>query len=319
MGASAGAEPTARASQTRTRPLVDFLVVGAQRSATTHLNTRLGDHPEIFMCPDEVPYFEHPFFARSKPSELRAAVAAATPHQRRGIQRPDYLARPECAPNIKSVVPDARILAVLRDPVARAISAYHWYVQFGLLPLLPLDVGIARLLDGWTDPSHPRASEILDLGFYGRHLARYVDAFGADRILVVLNEDLDNPTTFQTIYRFLGVAEDHEPRTTTRRTNAGTYDLRRLRVLRARRRFAWSWDHVDTYEYRPRRLRRPAASLVSAAVVALDQVVLARVFPNGSPVLRPDLEARLREVYADDVVRLESLLGRGLATWRTPG
>jgi len=297
-------------------PVLDFVVVGAQRSATTHLNACLRDHPEIYMCRDEVPYFEAPFFARASLAELRAAVADATPDQRRGIQRPDYLGRPECPENIRSVLPQARILAVLREPVSRAISAYHWYMQFGLLPLLPLDVGMDRLLDGWREPHYPRAAEVLDLGLYGRHLGRFVDAFGADRVLVLLGDDLREPATLRGVYRFLGVDEDHESRVVQRKTNAGTYDMRRLRVLRARSRFAWSWDDVAEYRYQPRRLRRPLASALSAAVVGLDRFVLARILTAATPVLRPDLERRLRAFYADDVVVLESLLGRGLGRWR---
>jgi hypothetical protein len=296
---------------------LDFVVVGAQRSATTHLNACLRSHPEIYMCRDEVPYFEHPFFESSDASALAAALGGATEGQRRGIQRPDYLARPECAGNIRSVAPTARILAVLRDPVDRAVSAYHWYVQFGLLPLVPLDEGMERLLAGWTDPAHPRAAEIIELGFYGRHLQRYVDAFGPDQVLVLLGDDLRDPDTFRVVFRFLGVDEHHVLPNAERPTNAGTYDLRRLRVLRARRRFAWSWDDVTEYTYRPRRLRRPLASAVSAAVVGFDRVVLARALGAGPPVaLRPDLERRLRDLYVEDVEQLERMLGRDLRRWR---
>lgn len=299
------------------RPVLDFVVVGAQRSATTHLNACLRDHPEIYMCPDEVPYFERPFFETSPPSQLRAAVAAAAPGQIRGIQRPDYLARPECPGNIFSLVPAARILIVLRDPIARAISAYHWYVQFGLLPLLPLDVGMERLLDGWTDPAYPRAFEILELGFYGQQVARYVDTFGADQVLVLLGADLRDPQTFRQLFRSLGVDENHAPRVADSGTNAGTYDLRRLRFLRTRRRFAWSWDDVTEYRHQPRRSRRPIASLVSAAVVGLDRFVLARVLVSAPPVLRADLDRRLQALYVDDIRLLESSLGRDLRNWRT--
>lgn len=298
------------------RPVLDFVVVGAQRSATTHLTACLRGHPEIYMCPDEVPFFEAPFFATSAVTELAAAVAGAAPHQRRGIQRPDYLARPECPANIRSVAPGARILAVLRDPVARAISAYHWYMQFGLLPLLPLDEGMRRLLDGWDAPAYPRATEVVELGFYGRHVGHYLDAFGADRVLVLLNEDLREPETWRGVYRFLGVGEDHESRAAPGRTNAGTYDLRRLRVLRARRRFAWSWDDVTVYRYQPRRRRRPIAALVSAGVVGFDRAVLARMLTSGQPQLGSDLQHRLREVYADDILDLEALLDRDLSAWR---
>jgi hypothetical protein len=96
------------------------------------------------------------------------------------------------------------------------------------------------------------------------------------------------------------------------------YDLRRLRFLRARRRFAWSWEGVTVYEHRARRLRRPLRFVPNAAIVAVDRLVLARLFGNGTPRLRPDLEARLRNVYAGDVLALARLLDRDLTAWRQP-
>lgn len=301
------------------RPSLDFVVVGAQRAGSTHLAACLQDHPELYLCPDEVPYFEDPFFTNSAPSTLAAAVAGARPGQRIGIQRPEYLAREECPARIRAHSPGAVILAVLRDPVERAVSAWFWYVQFGRVPFHSLDAGIEALLDGRSDAAYPHGPEILEFGFYGRHLGRYFDQFGPDRVLVVLNDELEDPATFARIYRSLGVDPEHRPAPAGRAlTNAGVYDRRRLRVLRARRRWAWSWDDVTTYTYRPRRRRRPLAFLPNAAVVAFDRVLLARLFGNERPRLRPDLEARLRAFYAPDVAVLESLLGRDLAAWKTP-
>lgn len=297
------------------RPPVDFVVIGAQRAASTYISACLRDHPQLFMCRDEVPFFEQPFFEQSPLSALEAVFADASAEQQRGIQRPDYLARPECPRNIRSVAPDARLVAVLRDPVARATSAYLWYVQFGLLPLLPLEEGLGRLLDGWTDPAYPRAQEVLELGCYGRHLTRYVDVFGADQLLTLLDDDLANPDVFARLYGFVGVDPSHRPAGVSQSTNAGVHDLRRLRFLRARRRFAWSWDSVTEYSYQSRRRRRPIASLLSAGVVAIDRVVLAHVFSSPRPTLRPEVRDRLRASYADDVDVLESLLRRDLSSW----
>ncbi len=298
--------------------LLDFVIVGAQRAASTHFNACLRDHPELFLCPDEVPFFEDPFFDSTPVEALAEVFAAARPGQRRGIQRPDYLGRPECAGHIRELAPNARILAVLRDPVDRAISAYFWYVQFGLLPLLELDHGMQRLLDGWTDPDYPRAGDIIEYGLYGSHLKRYVDAFGADQVLAITTDQLREPPTLARVYAFLEVDPAHHVRTQRSTHNPGVYDMRRLRLLRARRRFAWSWDGVQVYRYQPRRLRRPLHFIPNAAIVGFDRLVLARVFGNAAPRLSPDLTARLRELYCDDVRALESLLSRDFADWRVP-
>src|SRR5690349_7622089 len=145
----------------------ELVVVGAQKGGSTYLAALLGDHPDIYVCPDEVPYFEDPYFGKSKRKELERALAPAHEGQKRGIHRPDYLAHPEVPDRIMAEAPNAGIVAVLRDPVDRAISAYFWYVQFGLLPLVGIDEGMNRLLDGWTNPRYPHASEVLDYGDYG--------------------------------------------------------------------------------------------------------------------------------------------------------
>jgi hypothetical protein len=295
--------------------VVDFVIVGAQKAGSTHLGVCLLDHPQVFLCPDEVPYFEDPFYLTTPASELARVFTKAQPGQRRGIHRPDYLARSECPARIKTDAPDARILAVLRDPVARAVSAYFWYVQFGLLPFSPADVGLARLLDGWSDPNYPRAGEVIEYGFYARHLRRYLRLFAPDQVLVLLNDELSDPAAFAKVYRFLGVDEEHVPAALTSKSNEGVYDHRRLRVLRARRRLAFSWDLAIRYTYRPRRLRKPISFLPNAAIVGLDRMLLARLFGNDKPRLPEHLVERLRQQYAADVAELAQLLDRDLSAW----
>jgi hypothetical protein len=302
-------------SPTTAAPL-DFVIVGAQRAASSHLNACLRDHPQLFLCPDEVPFFEDPFFHSSPVEALDAVFAAARPGQRRGIQRPDYLGKPECAGHIHELAPGARILAVLRDPVQRAVSAYFWYVQFGLLPLVEVNAGLTQLLDGWTDSAYPSAGDIVEFGFYGRHLTRYVDVFGADQVLAITTDEARTAETFGRIYGFLGADPRHRVPSLDQPRNAGVYDMRRLRVLRARRRFAWSWSDQTEYHYQSRRLRRPLHFLPNAAIVGFDRLVLARLYGNKQPRLDPELAARLRAVYRDDVGALEGLLGRDFSDWQ---
>jgi len=292
------------------------VIVGAQRAASTYLTARLSSHPQVFLCPDEVPFFEHPFFDASPVSALEAALAGASRRQRAGIRRPDYLGRTECAANIHSLVPEALMIAILRDPVARAISAYFWYMQFGLLPIEDLDVGFEKILDHSVGSNFPRASEIVDFGLYGRHLTRYVNTFGRERVLVLLDTEVSHGSALPEVFRFLGVSESHDPGAVGRPRNAGVYDLRRIRVLRSRNRFLPSWDRQSEYTYRPRRMRRPFAFVPNAAVVAFDRVLLAHLFRRPRPVLRPDLEERLRNLYSDDIPKVEALLGRELTSWR---
>lgn len=296
--------------------MVDFVIVGAQKAGSTYLGDCLLDHPEVFLCPDDVPYFEDPFYLTTPASELARVFTKAQPGQRRGIRRPDYLARPECPARIKVDVPDAKILIVLRDPVARAVSAYCWYVQFGLLPFEVPEAGLARLLDGWSHPDYPHAGEVIEYGFYARHLRRYVDAFGFGQLLVLLSDELGEPAALIKVYSFLDIDPGHVPAALARRSNEGVYEPRRLRVLRARQRFAFSWDSATRYTYRSRRLRKPMSFVPNAAIVGLDRMLLTRLFGNDKPKLPEHLAAGLREHYAKDVAELMTLLNRDLSSWR---
>jgi hypothetical protein len=295
---------------------LDFAIVGAQRSGSTQLSACLQEHPEIFLCPDEVPYFENPFFPNTAPSALTPVFGGARAGQRRGIHCPSYLCRIEVTDRLHAYAPDARILMVLRDPVARAVSAYYWYVQYGMLPLIPAEAGLGRLLDGWSDPDYLQADEVLGWSVYAPHVERYLARFGPDQVLVLMNDDLDDPEMYPRLFEFVGVSSEHVPAPRQARANSGVYDPRRLRWLRTRQRLAWSWAETNEYRYRPRRLRKPVRFALNAAVVGIDRVVLARLFGNRAAPLSSELQARLRAHFADDVRQLESVLGRDLVGWR---
>ncbi len=289
--------------------LPTFAIVGAQKAGSTDLAASLAQHPEIFLPADEVPFFEDPFFAASDPAELTRALEPGRHLRHRGIKRPDYLGRPECADHLAATVPDLRVLVCLRDPVDRARSAHDWYVKNRMLPLAPADEGLARLLDGDLPPGHPHAAEVLDYGRYAHHLRRYIDRFGAGNVHVTLYEDLRaGPDALAAVHRFLGVAP-HVPEP-DRATNPGVYDLRRLRWLRAGDRWRFDWDDEERYVWVPRRRRRPLALLPHLAVVGVDRVVLARVLGNDRPPLSDEVRERLRAFYADDVAELTTILGR---------
>lgn len=289
--------------------LPTFAIVGAQKAGSTDLAASLAQHPDVFLPADEVPFFEDPFFAASDPAELTRALEPGRHLRHRGIKRPDYLGRPESPGHLAATVPDLRVLACLRDPVDRAVSAYWWYVKNRMLPLLPVDVGLTRLLDGDLPPGHPHAGEVLDFGRYAHHLGRYLDRFPAEQVHVTLYEDLRaGPDALAEVHRFLGLAP-HTPEP-DRATNPGVYDPRRLRWLRAGDRFRFDWDDEQVYTWRPRRRRRPLAAVPHLAVVGVDRVVLARVLGNDRPPLDPAVRDRIRAFYADDVAALEALLGR---------
>lgn len=128
--------------------LPDFVIIGAGKSATTWLHMALRKHPEVFLPESETPFFEDPYYCESDLtrlfSELRNAQANATV----GIKRPNYLCTPGCAVRLARHMPGALLIAMLRNPVERAVSQYFHLVRSGRLPVEDPDTVFSRYLGG---------------------------------------------------------------------------------------------------------------------------------------------------------------------------
>lgn len=293
----------------------DFLIIGAQRSASSYLHHCLREHPQLFLPRDEVVYFEDPQYEQRDAAYLSRLFATAAPTQRCGFKRPELLSRPECPERISRELPDARLVAVLREPISRTVSAYFHYMRAGVLPLAPLNVGIRRILEGELDAEFPKAREVVDYSRYGEHLSRYYQLFRPSSILVLLDEDFrqDALATLETVHSFLGVRPDFVPSMVTERANSGVYSLPRLRLLRAGSRFVYRYRRGSRYvDLRDNWRTRSAYGAVRWA----DRAALAPLYGNAAPELAHDVRAELTELFASDLDQLEALLDRPLDRWR---
>jgi hypothetical protein len=299
--------------------LPNFVIIGAQKAGSTFFVSCLADHPDVYMPPYEVRFFEDPDYGDGDPRVLEALFRGVIQETALGIKRPGYLSRPEVAERIHRHIPEARLIAILRDPVDRAISAYFHLMRTGFLPVRPLEDGMTRILDDAYRSLHPRAAEVVEFGFYHRHLTRFLEYFDRRRMLILPFETIeaDPRGAIGQAYRFLGVRDDHVPPSLTRRDrrNSGVYSLPRLRVLNLSNPFLYAYD-----EGRSRRVPRSRPSLlgrgIRRVVDTTDRRVLARLYGGATPEASPALRQRLYRLYADDIERLERLLDRQLAEWR---
>lgn len=125
----------------RLRVLPDFIIIGAQRSGTTSLFNYLCQHPEIYPSfPKEVHYFSNnydkglgwyrshfPLASQKKKIERDGKQKFIT-----GEATPYYLSHPHAPKRAYQIVPNAILIALLRDPVERAYSHYHHEVRMGV-------------------------------------------------------------------------------------------------------------------------------------------------------------------------------------------
>jgi hypothetical protein len=265
-------------------------MIGAQKAGSTYVQDALDSHPDVYVAPGEIDLFQHSV-GDAALEALRDIMAGRRRGQIGGIKRPDYLARADCAARIHATLPDVKLLVSLRDPVERAISAYFHYMLHGLLPIKPVDLGLTQLLDASADfERYPRAPEILEYGFYARHLDAYSKYFDARDVEIVVYDELrSRPSqTISRMFRFLGVRDDVEVK--RRRANPTVYSLWRIRAIR---RIA---APLSLHRGDGRQRRIPG---VVGALQRLD----ARA-PRPRAELSAETLIRLRALYASDVQRL---------------
>jgi O-antigen/teichoic acid export membrane protein len=210
----------------------DFLVIGAKRAGTTSLLQYLTAHPGVaplFPSPMKIKgirYFDSnydrgPAWYRSHfPSRsflrLDAAVLGYRPIV--GEATPYYLFHPLAAGRAARDAAEARIVAILRNPVDRAYSHYRERVRNGGETLTfedAIDAEPARLEgeaeriledSGYRSYAHEQLS-FLSQGLYLEPLRRWTDRWPAGRALILLNEDLDEDSegTYRRLTDFLGL------------------------------------------------------------------------------------------------------------------
>ncbi len=188
----------------------DFLIVGAMKAGTTSLAAWLGAHPHVFMAAGkELHFFDQEwdlgvdhYFDRLGTAPPGVLVGEATP---------SYMVRPIFIERMASVVPDAKLIVVLRNPVDRAWSQYNHSVERGDEARSFADV-VRHELD--TDPSDWRTSGMcLARGRYVEQLRNLSARFERERIHVGLFDELVQAPVafFAATCRFLGVDDGVRP------------------------------------------------------------------------------------------------------------
>jgi hypothetical protein len=286
----------------------NFFIVGAQKAGTTSLYHYLDQHPQIYMSPRKEPHFfegMHSEFRRpgrrnapvSDLAEYLALFAGASGEKAIGEASASYLYSPKAPGLIKGSVPDARLIAVLRNPADRAYSNYLHCVQVGREPLgsfaEALQAEQSRMRDRWGPLWYYR-----DKGFYYAQVKRYFDTFGRERVGVWLYEDLRNDTsrTLGEVFRFLNVDENFVPDASIEHNPSG---VPRAGKLYTRVRALTARNPVLVERLLPARLRGYLKSRI---------LVKPPPFP-------PELREDLTRSYEEDILRLQELIDRDLSAW----
>jgi hypothetical protein len=305
-----------------TRPAgPDFLVMGAPKDGTTALHAALTQHTDIRMCqPKEPKYWicdDAPPPAWRGPGDQhsqqewiwrradyeRLFAGDADDGRLRGESTPFYLWHRGAQRRIAEALPQARLIAVVRDPIDRAYSNWMHLWSDGLEPVADFEVAFAREREridaGWA-PFWRYA----ELGRYGEQLEHLLGLVDPERVLVLRYRSIvDDPRgVVDRTCEFLGIA--------TGRVEAIPHDNARTFVRpgprasalgRVVRSGAWLGQFAP-----PAVWRRASAPLIAG---------LGGRTETPRPRLAPEARARLLPAFTDDIKQLAAITGEDFGDW----
>jgi hypothetical protein len=208
------------------RRLPDFFIVGHAKCGTTALYEMLQEHPQIFLPVVKEPEFlsragNYVESAMRRPGSrlprtLDAYLAlfeAAGPEQLAGEASTEYLRTPSTASRIAELCPDARIVAIFREPASFLRSLHLQLLQVGVETEVDFARAVAleeeRRQGRHIPPDCPWPPALLysEHVRYVEQLREYHEHFGRERVLAVIYDDFrrDNEAVVRQVLRFLGV------------------------------------------------------------------------------------------------------------------
>ena len=203
-------------SDLRLRP--EFIIFGAMKGGTTALFSYLDRHPDFALARKEIHYFDrhyqlgHRWYFGHFPVRALAGDAVT------GEASPYYLFHPPAPARVRELLPDVRLIAILRDPVDRTLSHYHHKLAAGV-EHVPFEEAITaeserlRGQDGWGDGAQTlsrRHFSYLARGRYAEQLEHWFGVFPREQFLILSSADLSSSpaAVVAEVCRFVGV----EPR-----------------------------------------------------------------------------------------------------------
>jgi hypothetical protein len=282
--------------------LPTFFVIGAAKSGTSSLHSYLDQHPEVQMSANKEPrFFAGPDRGIPYPADK---VWDRDEYERlfdpgfrvRGESSTDYATHPRrqgAAARIKELVPEAKFVYLVRDPIARTISHYKMGVAL---------MGERRPLEEALEDLNP-LSPYLAASLYGTQLELYREHFAPEQMLVVEQGDLlaDRETVLRRIFTFLEVDPDlgrvESEEKLLDSAQWRTYSPGYLGFVNERL--------APRVQWVPKGFRRSVRRAVERVLWP----------PLEAPSVDGEVGKRLRALCAEEANRLRRLTGMELAAW----
>lgn len=278
--------------------LPNFLICGIQRGGTTSLYQYLRAHPDIFMAPVKEINFFNINYQRGR-VWYEAHFAANCGERAVGEASPLYMWDPEVPQRIAGLIPTARLIFVLRNPIERAYSNYWFNVsRGGQNPNQSFSEAI-RAEDGYR--------RYITKGFYYEQTVRFLRCFDPTQLYIIISEDLRSKPLDEVrrCFQFLGIDTDYAPNIHL------LYNITLVprNVLSSRLYGLWSPLRERLLPMTPKAIRDVTRDVRTTIHRLL-------FLPQEQPPMKYEDRHYLEEVYNKQNDLLSDYLGRDLTFWK---
>jgi len=287
--------------------LPNFFIVGAAKAGTTFLYHYLKQHPDIYMSAVKEPHFfadidinekikRRYFF---KWDDYLKLFKGVTNEKNIGEASVSYLCYEEAAWNIRKVIPDAKIIIVLRNPVDRLFSHFLMDIRDGKLPSDANFIGTIKKdyysigKKGW---GHTHL--FVECGIYYHQVKRYLDLFGWENVCISFFDDLkmDRVRFVKNILRFLDADDTWIPKL---RVKSNVFARPRNKILQS------IYSNIFIKDIG----RKVVPDSMKESVVSIFLKKVAK------PRITKEERDFLVNLYIRDISNLEKLLDKDLSQW----
>jgi hypothetical protein len=294
----------------------DFFVIGAPKSGTTSLAAYLADHPNVSFSNLKEPFFFstdlHSCFDGMTSEEYLSLFPAKTDKCLRGEASANYMFSFDAVPNILSVRPDAKFIAILRNPVDATYAFYSEAIKNGRENAQDFEEAW-RLQDerrrGLCIPRHCREPKSLlyqDIFSYGRLLERLFSLVPREQTKIFIFDHFvaDPASVYRQVLDFLDLPDD-------KRTSFPVHNSHLIY------RSKWLYDAMRRPHPWIRALLAPAKTVAGSRYSKGKAILMQRIVAH--PGTRQSLPAAFRQelvqTFKADLDRLAELIHADVTSW----
>lgn len=299
----------------------NFLIIGAPKAGTSAIYYYLNQHPEIYMSPVKEPHFfalegqSIDFQGPGDKERYRDAVTRVEDYRKLfdgvsdeiaiGEASTTYLSSPQAPFRIQHHIPDAKLIALLRNPADAAYACFLHLVRDGDEPLTDfaraLQAEPQRIQQNWEGIWHYK-----NRSFYSPQIQRYLQVFDRNQLKIYPYDRFkQNPTgILQDIFQFLEVDDKFIPDMSERYNVSGMPQNSTLNKLMVKPNPIKSTIN----QMLPKEIRRGISNRLKQW----------NFRGYKKPPMPPEIRQQLLREYREDILKLQELIHHDLSHWLEP-